>query len=163
MRVGSGVDKGVIIVFCDDCGVRVPEGDLASGAAVRVGENRARCAKCAPSKKSGRAKRSGAGASPVGRKVAGVPPKRSTSARITPVRSASKAEASSARDIRKHSLTAWLDGKVIRFWPTDYSDCGLRKDWKLRVNGVLGLGAYKGKVTFNRVQLREVTGKGRLK
>ena len=101
VRVGSGVDKSVIIVFCDDCGVRVPEGDLASGAAVRVGENRARCAECAASKRSGRAKRSGAGASPVGRKVAGVPPKRSTSARIVPVRSAAKpgaakTEASSA-------------------------------------------------------------------
>jgi hypothetical protein len=72
-------------------------------------------------------------------------------------------EYTSVVQVRKHSIKAWLDGEMLRFWPTDYKDLGMRKDWKLRNNGVLGLGAHNSKVTFTRVQLREVTGKGKPK
>jgi len=63
--------------------------------------------------------------------------------------------------VRKRLVRAFLDGKVIREFPTDYHNFGMRKDWKLRSDTVLGLGAHQGTTSYGKIEIREVTGKGR--
>ncbi|MCY3019405.1 MAG: hypothetical protein NTW87_10325 [Planctomycetota bacterium] len=63
--------------------------------------------------------------------------------------------------VRKHVVRAWLDGKLIRELRTNYKNLGMRKDWALRRDSVLGLGAHQSTVVFQSIQLREVAGKGR--
>jgi hypothetical protein len=63
--------------------------------------------------------------------------------------------------VRKYLLRAWLDGQLVCRFRTNYKNLGMRKDWVLRSGAVLGLGAHSSAVTFQRIQLREVTGKGR--
>lgn len=62
--------------------------------------------------------------------------------------------------VRKSLSRAFLDGTMVREFTTDYGNVGMRKEWALRAN-VLGLGAHQGKTSFEKIELREVTGKGK--
>ena len=64
--------------------------------------------------------------------------------------------------VRKNGLWAYLDGKLKARWETDYSDVGGDTNWNLPGNDTLGLGTYESPTDFWRVDLLEVTGKGRL-
>ena len=63
--------------------------------------------------------------------------------------------------VRKCLLRAWLDGQLVCRFCTGYKNLGMRKDWALRSDAILGLGVHSSAVTFQNIQLREVTGKGR--
>jgi hypothetical protein len=62
--------------------------------------------------------------------------------------------------VRRCLARAFLDGNMIREFTTDYGNVGMRKDWALR-SDVLGLGAHQGKTSFEKIEVREVTGKGK--
>lgn len=80
----------VIIVYCDQCGLRIPEGDLNSGAATRVDEYHALCGACSPARTSGRSRKPASDAPPSSTDVKdGI---RASSTRVVPVRSSSKPE-----------------------------------------------------------------------
>ena len=62
--------------------------------------------------------------------------------------------------VRKHHLRAFLDGQLLAEGKDDYSPEDVRSRWKLRTDGVLGLGSDGSPVMFKKVLVREVTGKG---
>ncbi|MCX6910577.1 MAG: SUMF1/EgtB/PvdO family nonheme iron enzyme, partial [Verrucomicrobia bacterium] len=63
--------------------------------------------------------------------------------------------------VRKDGMKAFLDGRLIIERKTDYQDMGLPKELRLRDERLLGIGAERYSVVFYRVEVREVTGKGR--
>lgn len=63
--------------------------------------------------------------------------------------------------VRQRVLRAFLDGKMLRELPTARLNYGMRKDWKLRREDILGLGAHQGATAFEKIELREVSGKGK--
>ena len=63
--------------------------------------------------------------------------------------------------VRNDRLRAYLNDQLMAEWKTDYSDGGLPSHWKLRADGVLGLGSDGSSVIFRKVMVREVTGKGK--
>ncbi|MCY3023194.1 MAG: PA14 domain-containing protein [Planctomycetota bacterium] len=62
--------------------------------------------------------------------------------------------------VRKDGLRAFLDGKLVSQWKTDYADMSTWREFKLRKTGVLGLATYEAEYCFHSAQLLEVTGKG---
>ena len=69
---------------------------------------------------------------------------------------------SSIIKVRNDSVKAYLDGKLVSQWKTDYSDMSIRAEWKLRKPSLLGVGAHGDRTVFHRIEVREITGKGRL-
>ena len=64
--------------------------------------------------------------------------------------------------VRKNGAQAFLDGKLISKWDTDFSDVAEQGFWALRNKKVLGVGTGASKVTFHSIEVREVTGKGKI-
>ncbi len=64
--------------------------------------------------------------------------------------------------VRKEGLKLYLDGRLVSAWPTDYSDLEPDTVWRTRGAPVLGLGSNGSPVVFQRVVVREVSGKGAL-
>jgi len=62
--------------------------------------------------------------------------------------------------VRDQSVKAYLDGRLLSEWKTDYADMDIYKDWKLRNSSLLGLGSWNSTTVFHRVEMLEVTGKG---
>lgn len=62
--------------------------------------------------------------------------------------------------VREGSLNAFLDGKLIAQYKTNYSDVSINDLWKLRDNRLLGLGSFNGIVFYESLELKEITGKG---
>jgi len=62
--------------------------------------------------------------------------------------------------VRAGGVKAWLDGKMISEWKTDYSDLDIYADWKLRDPALLGLGSWNSTTFFHKVEILEVSGKG---
>ena len=62
--------------------------------------------------------------------------------------------------VRNSGLKAFLDGKLITEWKTDYSDMDLYADWKLRDAKLLGLGSWNNAAVFHSAELVEVSGRG---
>jgi WD40 repeat protein/serine/threonine protein kinase len=62
--------------------------------------------------------------------------------------------------VRGDGAKAFLDGKPILSWKTDYADIGLGASWNLRNTLRLGLGSHESEAVFHRLELLEVTGKG---
>ncbi len=67
---------------------------------------------------------------------------------------------SSVVQVRRDGVAAYLDGKPITQWKTDYSDMSLFEGWVLRNKRSPGLTLYNSTVEFHRVEVLEVTGKG---
>ena len=62
--------------------------------------------------------------------------------------------------VRKTGAEAYLNGKLITKWQTDYSDLEPAGFWALRNRKCLGIGAGSTKVTIQAVEVKEVTGTG---
>jgi len=62
--------------------------------------------------------------------------------------------------VRKHGVTANLDGQIVSKYNTDFKDMGPQDCWKLKSANVLGLGSRANPTVFHRVDLRGVTGTG---
>lgn len=63
--------------------------------------------------------------------------------------------------VRKRVVRAFLDGKLIKEYRTDYSEFSMRGEWKLKSERVLGVGAHSSKVLFEKIELRTVSGAGK--
>ena len=64
-------------------------------------------------------------------------------------------------EIRRDRVSARLDGKLVHEWRTDYTDLVIEAAWALSGRGLLGLGSQESPTVFHKVELREVSGKGR--
>jgi hypothetical protein len=64
--------------------------------------------------------------------------------------------------VRKDGITATLDGVQKCQYKTNYNDISEYPDLKLKNPQCLGLGSYMSAVTFESVQVKEITGKGKL-
>jgi len=63
--------------------------------------------------------------------------------------------------IRKLGVAAYLDGKLVSAWQTDFSDMSLFRDWSLRRNDAIGVGSYESPTIFRTIEVIEVTGVGK--
>jgi len=64
--------------------------------------------------------------------------------------------------VRKEGVWAYVNGKLKSGWRTDYLDMGTDTNWGLPDSTKIGLGTYESPTEFRRVDLLEVTGKGRM-
>ena len=64
-------------------------------------------------------------------------------------------------EVRKDRVRCFFDGKLVRDYKTDYGDLSMNPDWKLRSEQLLGLACWESPTEFQRVDLIEVSGKGR--
>jgi hypothetical protein len=64
-------------------------------------------------------------------------------------------------EVRKDEVRAFLDGKPLTHWKTDYKDMTRYAVWKLGDNTLCGVGANNAQVIFSGIELVEVTGKGK--
>lgn len=62
--------------------------------------------------------------------------------------------------VRKTGVQAFVDGKLVSKWDTDFSDSASASFWALKNHKALGVGNGTAKVTFHSIEVREVTGKG---
>ena len=62
--------------------------------------------------------------------------------------------------VRKNGVEAFLNGKSVSKWTTDFSDAEPAGFWALKNRKRLGVGAGSTKVTLLAVEVREVTGRG---
>jgi predicted Ser/Thr protein kinase len=62
--------------------------------------------------------------------------------------------------VRRDGLRAFIDGRLIREWKTDYSDLTMNPGWALRDPQALGVGVWQSATTFHRLEILEVSGKG---
>jgi hypothetical protein len=67
----------------------------------------------------------------------------------------------SVLEVRKDRVRGYLNGKLVREYKTDYSDLAMNGDWKLHSEQLLGLGCWESSTEFLRVDLTEVSGKGK--
>jgi hypothetical protein len=63
--------------------------------------------------------------------------------------------------VRKDGLKGFLDGKLIKELPQPYGDLTAHGQLRLRNDSILGVGSYDSSVTFLKIELVEVTGKGK--
>jgi len=68
--------------------------------------------------------------------------------------------------VRADGVKASLSGKPpldkpLLEWKTDFADAGLNPRWKLKNTLRLGVGSHESEVQFHRMELLEVTGRGR--
>ncbi len=63
--------------------------------------------------------------------------------------------------VRADGTKMILNGKPILAWQTDYTDIGLNSRWGLRNTLRLGIGSHESETIFHRMELLEITGKGR--
>ena len=63
--------------------------------------------------------------------------------------------------VRNDGVKAFLDGKLISEWTTDFSDAGLERVWNLPDERFLALGCSMSSFEFYKIDLLEITGKGR--
>jgi hypothetical protein len=64
--------------------------------------------------------------------------------------------------IRRASLKAYLDGRQLAEWKGGYNDAGMHPTWDLPDHRLLGLGTYVTLATFKKIELLEITGKGKV-
>lgn len=63
--------------------------------------------------------------------------------------------------VRKDGVKAYLDGVLVTQCRTSFADATLEASWKLRSTQVLGLATYGSPTVFQRLELLEVSGKGK--
>ena len=63
--------------------------------------------------------------------------------------------------IRKDALKGFLDGKLIKELAQPYADLSVHGQLRLRNDSILGVGSYNASTTFIKIELVEVTGKGK--
>ena len=63
--------------------------------------------------------------------------------------------------VRKNGVQAFVDGKLISKWDTDFSDSTGAAFWALRNQKALGVG-NGGTAIFHSIEVKEITGKGKV-
>ncbi|HEX7900680.1 MAG TPA: protein kinase [Planctomycetota bacterium] len=63
--------------------------------------------------------------------------------------------------VRRTGLRAFLDGREVAARETSFSDMAIPAAWSLRNTGVLGIGSHRSPTVFQRVDLLEISGRGR--
>ncbi len=69
--------------------------------------------------------------------------------------------ATSLLQVRRSGVKAYLDGKLITQLQTDFGDVSLHALWDMPNHGVLGLGSWENATEFQKIELPEISGKGR--
>ncbi len=69
---------------------------------------------------------------------------------------------SSVLQVRKNGVRAFLDGRLMNEWKTDFSDASRQRLWKLPNERALGLVSDRAETVFHSIDVNEVTGKGRI-
>jgi hypothetical protein len=64
--------------------------------------------------------------------------------------------------VRKDGAEAYLDGKLITKWETDFADAEPAGFWALRNRKCLGVSAGQSAVTFHAIEVREISGAGKM-
>ena len=67
----------------------------------------------------------------------------------------------SVLQVRKSGVRAFLDGRLMNEWKTDFSDASRQKLWKLPNERALGLVSNRVVTVFHSVDVVEITGKGK--
>jgi tRNA A-37 threonylcarbamoyl transferase component Bud32 len=62
--------------------------------------------------------------------------------------------------VRRDGVRAYLDGRLITQWKTDFSDVSIPAEWKLRDANLLGVGTWEP-TAFHKIEIREIAGRGR--
>jgi formylglycine-generating enzyme required for sulfatase activity len=62
--------------------------------------------------------------------------------------------------VRKDRVQAWVDGKLIDEWKTDFSDMSMYDLWSVPDRRVLGIGSWESPTTFHSAKLTEVSSEG---
>ncbi|MDR3404269.1 MAG: hypothetical protein P4L99_17355 [Chthoniobacter sp.] len=63
--------------------------------------------------------------------------------------------------VRNTGVQVVLNGQTIDKWPTDYSDIEIQPYWLLRDKRLLGLATGDARTVFRKVELKEITGRGK--
>ena len=58
--------------------------------------------------------------------------------------------------VRKNYVAAYLDGKPVGAWSTNYQDLQILSDWKLRNNNLLGVGSFSSPTIFHSIEINPV-------
>ena len=66
-------------------------------------------------------------------------------------------------EVRKDRVTAIVDGKKLSEWQPSMGEIGTDQGWCVDVPGLIGLGNCESQTTFELVQVRDVTGRGKLR
>ncbi len=64
-------------------------------------------------------------------------------------------------EVRKDRVRCFFNGKMILEYKTDYADLSMNAGWKLRSEQLLGLGLWESPTEFHRVDVIEISGKGK--
>ncbi len=68
----------------------------------------------------------------------------------------------SVLQVRKTGVRAFLDGRLVNEWKTNFNDAGRQKLWKLPNERALGLVSDRATTAFHSVDVLEITGKGKI-
>jgi hypothetical protein len=68
---------------------------------------------------------------------------------------------SSIVSVRRNGVKAYVDGKLLASWTTNFTDMGLEPAWRLSSIETLGVGATMSDTIFHKIQIKEVTGHGK--
>ncbi len=64
-------------------------------------------------------------------------------------------------EVRKDRVRAFLNGKLVAEYKTDYADLSMNDNWKLRSPQLLGIGCWESPTEFLKIDLVEISGKGK--
>lgn len=62
--------------------------------------------------------------------------------------------------VRKNYIAAFADGKLVIYWPTNYSEFNINGPWITPTAGMLGFGSNGGIFEFSKMELRPVEAEG---
>lgn len=68
----------------------------------------------------------------------------------------------SVLQVRKSGVRAFLDGRLMNEWKTDFNDASRQKLWRLPNECALGLVSDRVATTFHSVDVMEIAGKGKV-
>ena len=63
--------------------------------------------------------------------------------------------------VRKDGVKAFIDGKLVKEYKTSYEDLASHSMFRLRNESLLGIASFKGVTIFQKIELVEVSGKGK--
>jgi hypothetical protein len=63
--------------------------------------------------------------------------------------------------VRKDGLKGFLDGKLLKELSSPYSDLQSHGQLRMRTENILGVGSYNSSTTFHKIELVEISGKGK--
>jgi len=85
----------------------------------------------------------------------------SSNASKTPLNLQNGRKYTSVVQVRSDSVTAFLDGKPLVQWKTDYKDMSVPQQWKMHGDTMIGLGNENCSVTYHAIEVLDLSGKGK--